>query len=99
VPKALELHFSPQAERDIDRIYDYTEDEWGTQQAEKYTTELRLACEKLISSPKSGRSASHIRIEYSVLGCGSHNIFFREERTRIVIVRILHQRMDFKRHL
>ena len=30
---------------------------------------------------------------------GSHNIFFREEKTRIVIVRILHNRMDPSRHL
>jgi plasmid stabilization system protein ParE len=61
VPKALELHFSPRAERDIDRIYDYTEDEWGAQQAEKYTTELRSACEKLTGFPKGGRSAGHVR--------------------------------------
>jgi toxin ParE1/3/4 len=98
VPRALELSFSPRAEKDIDRIYDYTADEWGTLQAERYTTELRLACEGL-TSLRTGRSVDHIRTGYFVIHCGSHNIFFREERTRIVIIRILHQRMDFKRHL
>jgi plasmid stabilization system protein ParE len=36
---------------------------------------------------------------YFMLVSGSHNIFFREDKARIVIVRILHARMDFKRHL
>jgi toxin ParE1/3/4 len=30
---------------------------------------------------------------------GSHVLFFRASESRIVIVRVLHQRMDFERHL
>jgi len=99
VPKALEIHLSPRAEVDIDRIYDHTEDRWGTQQAQKYTLELKLACQQLAETPRRGRSAQNIRPGYLVVSCGSHNIFFRKEETRIVVIRILHNRMDFKRHL
>jgi len=99
VRKELEISFSPRASADIDRIYDYTEDRWGSEQADRYTLELKLACNGLIEIPRLGRPANTIRAGYFVLGCGSHNIFFRKEKTRIVIVRILHNRMDPMRHL
>lgn len=91
--------FAPRAVADIDRIFDYTEAQWGTEQAEKYTYELRSSCNRLGETPRAGRSAAAIRKRYFVLGCGSHNIFFREEKLRIVIVRILHNRMEPSRHL
>lgn len=98
MPRALEILFSPRATADIDHIYDHTEANWGIDQAKKYT-QLKFACHGLAELPRSGRLAHTIRKGYSVLNCGSHNIFFREEHSRIVIVRILHNRMDFKRHL
>jgi toxin ParE1/3/4 len=58
-----------------------------------------MACQRPTEKPRPGKSASNIRSGYFILGCGSHNIFFREEKSRIVVVRILHNRMDFKRHL
>ena len=94
-----DIHFLPRAGRDIDEIYDHTEAEWGFEQAEKYTYELKTACHRLAQSPRLGRPLNVSRRGYFILGCGSHNIFFREEKTRIVIVRILHVRMDPARHL
>lgn len=96
---ARSIVFTPRAIDDIDHIYDYTETQWGIEQAEKYIFELRSACHSLAGTPRPGRSAAAIRRHYFVLGCGSHNIFFREDNARIVIVRILHNRMDPGRHL
>ena len=96
---ARRLVFAPRATVDIDQIFDYTEAQWGSDQAEKYTFELRAACRSLAETLRPGRSAASVRKGYFVMGCGSHNIFFRDEKTRIVIVRILHNRMDPSRHL
>ena len=96
---ARNIVFAPLATADIDQIFDYTEIQWGIEQAEKYTFELKAACHSLGMTPRPGRSAASIRARYFVVGCGSHNIFFREEKTRIVVVRVLHNRMDPSRHL
>ncbi|WJH41353.1 type II toxin-antitoxin system RelE/ParE family toxin [Aliirhizobium terrae] len=94
------LVFSPKAEADIDDIYDYTEQHWGFENAEVYTFELRDACRSLVEGPRHGRKiGDEIRRNYFVLSCKAHFIIYRETVSRIVIVRILHQRMNVRRHL
>ncbi|MBO4416619.1 MAG: type II toxin-antitoxin system RelE/ParE family toxin [Bacteroidales bacterium] len=47
-----------------------------------------------------GRSYSHIQENYWTYHWGSHIIFYRIEKDNTVsVVRILHERMDFDRHL
>ena len=43
------LSFSPRAEVDIDGIWDYSADNWGPDQADRYTDEIRDACHALAS--------------------------------------------------
>jgi len=93
------LVFSPGAAEDIDLIWDYTADRWGIGQAERYVLDLRDTCNALSRGDLSGRDGSAIRPGYRKQNCGSHVIFYRESAIEIVIVRILHQRMDFDRHL
>lgn len=42
------LAFSPNAAVDLDEIYDYTEDQWGPEQAETYVAKLEQACSSLL---------------------------------------------------
>jgi toxin ParE1/3/4 len=87
------------AERDLDEIWDYTSDRWDNDQAELYTKQIRNAVEGIAADPERGRPASEIRGGYRKFVVGSHMIFFRALGDRVEIVRILHQRMDFARHL
>lgn len=94
------LVFSPRAEADIDDIYDYTEQHWGFEKAEVYTFELRDACRSLAEGHRRGRKiGDEIRRDYFVLFCNAHLIIYRETLGRIIVVRILHQRMNVRRHL
>ena len=54
------LAFSPAAESDIDSIWDYSADNWGPDQADRYTDEIRDACHALASGSKQGLSLIHI---------------------------------------
>jgi toxin ParE1/3/4 len=99
VKSAAEVRLSNRATRDIDHIYDQTELNWGSDQAEKYIFDIRSACERLSDHPRPGRPAHGVRTGYFIFKSGSHNIFFREDKSGILVIRILHQRMDFKRHL
>lgn len=74
------LSFSPRAEVDIDGIWDYSADNWGPDQADRYTDEIRDACHALASGRKQGR-ATNVRLGYRKCPTGSHVIYFRDRGT------------------
>lgn len=92
------LAFSPAAEADIDGIWDYSAENWGPDQADRYTDEIRDACNALASGRKRGRAVD-VRPGYLKLTTGSHMIYFRDNGDRLEIMRILHNKQDVERHL
>lgn len=93
-----QVHYSQAAISDIDQIWDYTFERWGVEQAERYTRELRDTCKDLAESRKSGRPV-HERAGYFRYSIARHVVFFKEQGNGIVVMRILHERMDLVRHL
>jgi toxin ParE1/3/4 len=90
---------SPRAQFDIDEIWDYTADQWGVDQANRYTRDIQAAIEAVAQDPRSGRSCDEIHAGYFRVSVGSHVVFYRVEVAHIRVARILHQRRDFRRHL
>jgi toxin ParE1/3/4 len=89
---------SPRAAADIDDIWDYSAEQWGEDRANRYVTDIRYAIERVAADPRKGRPVI-IRSGYRKYPVGSHVIFFRLVPIGIDVVRVLHQRMDFERHL
>jgi len=92
------LAFSPAAEADIEGIWDYSADNWGPDQADRYTDEIRDAYRALASGGKRGKVVD-VRSGYLKLSTGSHMIYFRDHGDRLEIMRVLHGRQDVQRHL
>lgn len=91
---------TPRARRDLREIWDYSAEQWGAAQADRYIRLIAAACEALAIGRAKGRSAEAIRRGYFRQTVGSHVLFYRaRKRGGIEIVRILHQRMDVERHL
>lgn len=90
---------SPRAQSDMEGIWDYSAERWGNDQAERYVRALQVAIETIAANPRRAQPCDHIRVGYRKYSVGSHVIFFRAAADGIAIVRILHQRMDFERHL
>ena len=90
---------SPRAKRDLAGIWNYTRKNWGEGQAELYIRTVQAAIETVAADPGLGRSCDHVRKGYRSFPAGSHVLFFRVTAAGIDVVRILHPRMDFKRHL
>ena len=90
---------SPLAQNDIDEIWNYTAKNWDINQAETYIRDLKTAIETVAANPKWGRSCEKIRSGYYKYPAGSHVIFFCLVDIGIDVKRILHERMDFERHL
>lgn len=91
---------SRQAIEDLDKIWIYTFNKWTKEQADRYFDLIITEIEFLADNFMTGKSAEQTRKNYRVTKVKSHLIFFRKAENDIVeIVRILHQRMDIKRHL
>lgn len=92
------LLFSPLAQNDIERIWDYTVTEWGLTQAESYTRDIQKDCEQLAKGNATGRKVD-VREGFLKYPTGSHHIYYKETKTMLEVIRILHSAMDVERHL
>ena len=90
---------SPAARADLERIWDFTANTWGDDQAEAYVREIQRAIERVARNPMIGRGCDDIRAGYRRHAVESHTLFYRiADGAAIDVVRILHQRMDPDRH-
>jgi len=91
---ALEVVLSRKAARDIENISDYTLARWRRAQARNYIATLRKDIESL--SGLSLRYPVHevSRLDLRCMSSGHHRVFYQAGEERVLIVRILHERMD-----
>ena len=94
-----QYRLTPAAQRDLSRIWDYTEEEWGRGQAAIYIEDIRAAVERIAADPEQGRACDEIREGYRRYPTGRHLIFYIVAGSGIDVIRILHQRMDPTRHI
>ena len=83
----------------MEAIWLYTLEEWGLEQANRYTDELTAAFARLATSPQLATPCDHIRKGYRRSRVGRHAIYFGIADYGIAVIRVLHGRMDTPRHL
>lgn len=89
-----EYRLTPSAERDLERIWLYTAQQWGVKQANHYIDILVTTFSDLAQHPKTAPTCDHIRLGYRRRSIEQHMIYFRISTYGISIIRILHDRMD-----
>ena len=97
--KRAEYRLAPAATRDLEGIWHYTLNEWGIEQAHRYTDELTSAFDQLASNPQFGIACDYIRKGYRRSRVGRHAIYFRITGYGIAVIRVLHDRMDAPQRL
>ena len=97
--KSAEYRLTPEARRDLEAIWLYTLEEWGLEQANRYTDELADGFAQLAVGPQPGTACDHIRTGYRRSRVGRHVVYYRTTDFGIAVVRILHDRMLPTRHL
>lgn len=93
---------TPQAKQDLKEILKYTQKVWGTDQRVRYKNLLNEALGKIAASPGLGKPREELRPGYYSYHVGSHGrhiIFYTMQDTTILVVRVLHDSMDFESHL
>ena len=87
------------ARADLKQIGRYTTQHWGEEQAETYLSALHIALGDLAALPDMGRQVKWTGEGYLRFDTGRHAVFYRKRANHILIVRVLHQSMEPKRHL
>ena len=87
------------AATDLEAIFEYTAEQFGVEQARSYLGGLHACCGRLADSPRLGRSAASLSPGLRRCEFRSHVVFYLAESEGVVIVRVLHERMDAPRHV
>jgi toxin ParE1/3/4 len=87
------------ARDDLRAIARFTDETWGRAQERRYLAALMAAMQQLRDSPGLGRPRDDLRPGLRSLIAGRHVDFYRETADAILVLRVLHERMDIRRHL
>lgn len=97
----MNCKISQEANRDIEKIWLYTFENWSLEEVDRYFNLIMDEIEYLAKNPKLGKDYSNVRRGYFRSKIKSHFIFYKinQEERVIEIIRILHQRMDVESRL
>lgn len=92
---------SKRAEIDLSDIWRYTLDKWSREQANIYLKGIFAAFNMIAMAPELvGRAYGHVRSGYRKYQVGKHVVFCQVKSNGVVLIsRVLHEKMDYDRHL
>jgi len=90
----LSLVFSHAAENDLIGIYRYGFMNYGEERAERYLQGLKIKCQLLVDNPELCRERKELAPPVRIYHYEKHLILYTINKDGILIVRVLHERMD-----
>ena len=93
------LEFTEIARADLKSIRRYSQRTWGLQRTTQYMAALRDAMKGLVAGTVVSRNRDDLRPGLQMATSGRYCVFFEADPSRILVVRVLHDRMDYQRHL
>jgi len=87
------------ADSDVAQIYQDGSEMFGAAQAEKYAMEMAKHFSFLAEKKTQGSDYSHVLPELRRADYVSHAIYYRHTDYGVLVLRILHGRMDPGRHI
>jgi toxin ParE1/3/4 len=95
----MRMRLSKLALGDLDSIYSHTVEIWGRDQADRYIAAIWAAFEKITETPERWRLRDELHPGCRICFIGRHAILYRIHKGRVEIARVLHDAMDFPRHI
>ena len=94
------VSFRQKANEDLNKIWIYTQEKWSENQADEYYAAIKHTCIRIGQNPNVGKQYLEISsILYGYMS-GKHIIFYQIiSEKEIVVIRILHERMDLKNRI
>jgi toxin ParE1/3/4 len=94
-----DYRLSPRARHDLETIWQYSFEQWGVEQANRYIDKIIAKFEAIASDPLLLPACDHIRSGNRRGVAERHMIYFRVNAKATVVIRILHSQMDANQHL
>ena len=97
----MKLEISDDAKYDLEDIAEYTLRQFGLQQTENYNAILNSVINAIMRNPKMAvsRVLQGRRDSERYVRAGSHFIFYHIKPESVMILRVLHHKMDLTAHL
>lgn len=95
----MRLRLSKLAYADLDSIYTQTISKWGQEQADHYINALWDTLEQVATTPERWRPRDDLHPGCRICFRGRHAVLYRIHEGRVEIARVLHDAMDFPRHI
>jgi toxin ParE1/3/4 len=95
----MKIRIQSKAKADLKEIWRYSYKNWGSDKADAYMQNLEKGINMIADNPQIGFSCDYIRGGYRQYNNGKHMIFYKIQPENIVIIRILHESMDYKNKL
>lgn len=93
------FHLTPDAKANLMIIAFHTEKEWGNNQRHAYLKLINDKFHALAIAPKQGKSRPEIYHSLRSIAVGKHIIFYIIKQDKVVIVNVLHEKMDPTKHI
>jgi toxin ParE1/3/4 len=94
-----QLDLTEIARADLVSIRRYSIRTWGPEQTTTYMNALRDTMKGLVRGVVTARHRDDLKPGIQMATSGRHCIFFEADDSRVLVIRILHDRMDYRRHL
>ena len=94
-----DYRLTPAARRDLEAIWRFTCAQWNADQADRYLDQFTDAFRVLAATPGIGPTCDHVQRGGRRWPMERHMIYFRIMPYGVAVIRILHDRMDARRHL
>jgi plasmid stabilization system protein ParE len=94
LPSSKRLRISGPARHDLERIGEYTRAEWGAAQRRKYLGQIKDGFKAVRDTPGIGARRDDIHEGLRAHPVRKHVIFYRETKSDVTVVRVLHQSMS-----
>lgn len=94
-----EVVIRPRAFNDLEGIWLYTYEQWGLDQAARYLGRLNERITELAETAEQSKARDTIRPGYFSIHVGRHLVFYTFTDEIVGIERVLHDQMEFERHL
>ncbi|MBK8685182.1 MAG: type II toxin-antitoxin system RelE/ParE family toxin [Bacteroidetes bacterium] len=96
---SIAIKLSRLAELDLEEIWLYTFEKWSLSQANFYHDNFFIGLNELASNTELGKPITIDNRVFYYYKIAHHFIFYQEKEHTLFVYRILHEMMDFPRHL
>ncbi len=93
------FRLTPDAKASMMQIARYTQQQWGKKQRDTYMAMIDGCFHALCQTPRLGKIRPEIHHALRSIPADKHVIFYLIRQDEVVIVHVLHERMDPGRHL